>query len=195
MSNKKDLSEFALFESLQKYLTTRIETSRGVTSIREEEKGPLRPRQERYKIVQYDCHDIKVTVSSTAPTEPEFPAVVFMGLALFVNFKDNEEKILERWKGTNLPKVETKYAPQRIEPAKKPPRNYFPRGNKEYFPVITEDERSHGYYLLPGQHIIYEMNVLLAECLDLTDMKLWVEGTVSRRHLYHISKEVRIEKG
>lgn len=194
MSSKKDLSEFALFESLQKYLTTRIETSRGVTNISEEERGPLRPRQSRYKTVQYDCYDIEVTVSNTAPTEPEFPAIVFMGLALFVNFKNNEEEILERWRHTNLPKVDSKYAP-RIKPAKNQPRNYFPRGSKEYFPVITEDERSHGYYLLPGQYIVYEMNVLLDECLDLTDMKLWVEGTMSRRHLYHISKEVRIENG
>lgn len=195
MSNKKDLSEFAFFESLQKYLTTRIETSRGVTNISEEERGPLRPRQSRYKIVQYDCHDIKVTVSNTAPTEPEFPAVIFMGLALFVNFKNNEENILKRWHDERLPKIEQKYAPQYSKTVNTLPRNYFPRGNKEYFPIITEDERSHGYYLLPGQHIVYEMNVLLAECLDLNDMKLWVEGTVSRRHLYHISKEVRLENG
>lgn len=192
MSNKKDLSEFALFENLQKYLTTRIETSRGVTSIREEERGPLRPRQERYKIVQYDCHDIKVTVSNTAPTEPKFPAVVFMGLALFVNFKDNEENVLKRWHDKKLPKVELKYAPQHVETVKTLPRNYFPRGNKEYFPVITEDERRHGYYLLSGQSITYDMNVLLAECLDLSDMKLWVEGTISRRHLFHCQKEIML---
>ncbi len=143
------------------------------------------------RIVEYDCHDIEVTVSNIAPTEPNYPTVVFMGLAMFVNFKDNEDKILHRWQHNNMPKVATKYAP-RIKPAKTFPRNYFPRGNKEYFPIITDDERNHGYYLLPGQHIIYEMNVFLAECLDLTDMKLWVEGTVSRRHLYHISKEVSL---
>jgi len=192
MSNKKDLSEFALFESLQKYLTTCIETSRGVTNIREEERGPLRPRQSRYKIVQYDCHDIKVTVSNTAPTEPEFPAIVFMGIALFVNFHNNEEKILKRWHDERLPKIDMKNAPQTRDKVVSNPRNQFPLTNGKYFPNVTDDERSHGYYLLPGQHIIYEMNVLLAECLDLTDMKLWVEGTVSRRHLYHISKEVSL---
>ncbi len=192
MSNEKDLSEFSLFESLQQYLTTRIETSRGVTSIREEERGPLRPRQERYKIVQYDCHNIKVTVSSTAPTEPEFPAVVFMGLALFVNFKDNEENILKRWHDERLPKVELKNAPQTRDKVGSNPKNQFPLTNGKYFPVITEDERSHGYYLLPGQSITYDMNVLLAECLDLSDMKLWVEGTISRRHLFHCQKEIML---
>lgn len=195
MLNKNDLSEFALFESLQKYLTTSIETSRGVTSIEVEEKGPLLPRQKRYRMEQYDCHDIKVTVSNTAPTEPEFPAVVFMGLALFVGFPKDEDKILQRWHKVNIPKVDMKNAPQNMDDIRITTRNYFPRMSGKYFPNVTADESSHGYFLFPGSHIVYEMNVLLAECSDLNDMKLWVEGTVSRRHLYHISKEVRIENG
>jgi len=195
MPNKIDLSEFALFESLKKYLTTSIETSRGVVKIIEKEQVPLGMRKPPDRIVECDCHDIRVTVSNTAPSEPEYPAVVFTGLALFVDFKENEDKILKRWHDERLPEVELKYAPQTRDKVGITTRNYFPRMSGKYFPNITDDERSHGYYLLPGQHIVYEMNVLLAECLDLNDMKLWVEGTVSRRHLYHISKEVRIENG
>jgi len=191
MSNKKDLSEFALFESLQKYLTTRIETSRGVVKIIEKEQVPLGMRKPPDRIVEYDCHDIEVTVSNTAPTEPEFPAVVFMGLALFVNFKDNEDEILHRWHENNMPKINLQNAPQTVDDIRITTRNYFPRMSGKYFPNVTADESSHGYFLFPGSHIAYEMNVLLAECLDLSDMKFWVEGTVSRRHLYHISKEVR----
>ena len=191
MSDKKDLNEFALFENLQKYLTTRIETLRGFTNITVEERDPIRMRVQ-HKIVQYDCHDIKVTVSNIAPTQLELPKVVFMGLALFVNFRDNQDKVLQRWREKNLPKVDLQNTPQTREKVVSNPRNQFPPTNGKYFPYVTDDERSHGYYLLPGQYIIYEMNVLLAECLDLSDMKLWVEGTVSRRHLYHISKEVSL---
>ena len=192
MSNTIDPNDFALYKNLQKYLNTRIETSRGIVNIREEERVPFGQRRKPARIVQYDCHDIKVTVSNTAPTEPRFPAVVFMGLALFVNFKDNEEKILRRWNDMKLPKVDLNNAPQSVDDIRITSRNYFPRGNKKYFPVITEGERSHGYYLLSGQSITYDMNVLLAECLDLDDMKLWVEGTISRRHLFHCQKEIML---
>ena len=192
MSDKKELDEYILFDNLNQYLETRIETSRSIVSIKKHREGPLLPRQERYRFVPYDCHEIKVIVSNVATTEPRCPAVVFIGLVLFINFKENEDMILQRWRDSNLPIVNLKNAPQFVESPKILPWNYFPRGHGQYFPVITEDERRQGYFLLPGQSISYEMNVLLSECLNINDMKLKVEANISRRHLYHCQKEIII---
>jgi hypothetical protein len=96
MSNKIDLNEFTVFENLKKYLTTSVEVSRGIVNITEKEQPVSFPqRQPPDRIVQYDCHDIKVTISNTAPTEPDFPTVVFMGLVLFVNRSEEHTSELQ----------------------------------------------------------------------------------------------------
>ncbi len=181
---------YSLLQGLQKYLSTKLEISRGVVKKRVRDTVGVGRRKEPDRIVEYDCHDIKVTVSNTAPTEPQWPAVVFTGIALVVNAKDNQDAIFKRWHESNLPKIDLKYAPQGREGSRETIRNYFPHTNKEYFPLITEDERSHGYYLFPGQSITYEMNVLFAECLDFSDVDIRVEATLSRRHLFHFTEEL-----
>ena len=193
----KALDEYAFVQNLYKYLNTRIETSRGVVNVREERSGQLKPREERYRTVQYDCHDIRVTISNIAPTEPAYPLVVFTGVALVVKLKGNEEKAFKRWHDSHLPKVDLRKAPQHIEQAKQPPHNYFPsQGNRiseyDYFPIITGDEQRHGYFLFPSHSIVYETNVLLAECLYLSDIDISVEGTISRRHLFHFARDLTI---
>lgn len=192
MANKAENNEFEFIKNFHKYLTTKIETSRNVANIRVEKRDPGRPFRVEHSIVQYDCHDIRVTVSNTAPTEPKFPAVVFMGVALFVDFGKNQDKVLQRWKEFNMPKVDLKNADQSVDDIRIGLKNQFPSTREKYFPKITHDERSHGYSLFPGESITYDMNVLLAECLELKDMKLWVEGTISRRHLYHLTKEISL---
>ena len=187
MMNEVDFP--SILKELQKHLATNIETSRGVVKIRESEQVPFGQRKPPDRIVEYDCHDIKVTVSNIAPMEPQWPAVVFTGIALVVNAKDNQDAIFKRWHESRLPKIDLKYAPQGRQSSRETIRNYFPHTNKEYFPLITDDERSHGYYLLPGQSITYEMDVLFAECLDFSDVDIRVEATLSRRHLFHFTKE------
>ena len=101
------------------------------------------------RLVDYECHDINVTVSNTASNEPQWPKVVFTGIALAFDTKSNQEDILKRWHENHLPKVDLKNAPQ--APEFIPRRNYFPHTKQSYFPNITPDEGSHGYYLFPGQ--------------------------------------------
>lgn len=189
MSSKTELSEFALFDNLQKYLTTHIEASRGVAEIKVEERDPVRIHVS-HRTVEYDCHDIRLIVSNNAPTEPEYPKVVFTGLALFVDFGKEQDKVLRRWKEYNLPKVDLKNSDQTVDVVSINPRNQFPPTNNKYFPNSTHDEKGHGYSLFPGEYISYDMNVLLAECMDLSEMKIWVEATISRRHLFHFAKEI-----
>lgn len=115
---------------------------------------------------------------------------MFTGIALIFNTKNNQEDILKRWKEKNLPEVDLKNAPQHPSHPQMIHPNYFPRTQQTYFPDITEDEGSHGYFLLPGQSITYKMNVLFAECLEFSDVDIRVEATLSRRHLFHFAKEL-----
>ena len=163
---------YPLLQGLQKYLSTKLKVSRGVVKKRVRDTVGVGRRKEPDRIVEYDCHDIKVTVSNTAPTEPQWPAVVFTGIALVFNAKSNHEDILKRWNENHLPKVDLKNAPQAPDDIRITRRNYFPHTNQTYFPSITYDEGSHGYFLFPGQSITYEMNVLFAECLDFSDIEL-----------------------
>ena len=189
MLNKDVPDELTMLEDLQKYLVTRIETSRGICKINVDERDSVRSRV-THRVVEYDCHDIKITVNNTAPTVPKYPTVAFMGLALFVNFKQDENVIFQRWKTMNLPKVDLKNTDQSVDVVSRNPQNQFPLTKEKYFPRSTHVEQSHGYSLFPGESITWDMNVLLSECIDLKDMNLWVEATISRRHLYHVAKEI-----
>ena len=73
MMNEVDFH--SVLQELQKYLVTNIETSRGVVKIRESEQVPFGQRKPPDRIVEYDCHEIKVTISNTAPMEAQCPAV------------------------------------------------------------------------------------------------------------------------
>ena len=61
----------------------------------------------------------------------------------------------------------------------------FERVNAEEFPMMTPNEKNHGYFLYPSQSIVFEMNI---EPKDLQHVR--VEGTLSRRHLFHQVKEL-----
>ena len=85
----------------------------------------------------------------------------------------------------------------KIDLTNAPQSNPFPPDKAERvdlptYPPFTPDERKHGYILFPGQSITYEFNLTAKECPDVTQIKLWAEGTISRRHLLHHSKEIII---
>ena len=178
MVSQTKLDEFdayALLKSLGNFLEAGIEVSSGII----ERKAP---RGDRRETIQYEGHTIKVTVRNTAPTESNWPVVVFTGVGLEVKFK--RVSVLTSMK--RHMKVDLTNAPQ---------SNPFPRSGVQRidgfsFPYITSDEKRHGYVLYPGESIIYEMNVTNKGCPDINDMNFWVEGNVSRRHLLHFNKEL-----
>lgn len=177
---------YGMFRSLGAYLKTTIETSSGVIERK------VRHGAER-KIIEDEGHRIKVTVSNTAPAEPLWPSIVFTGIGLVAEFghhpkssvraREGQEILRKMKKGERL-KVDTTQAPQ-LNPFR---REGAVRIDDKTFPHITDDEKKHGDYLFPGQSIVYELNVLSKECPDVKDVHLWVEGTLSRRHLFHFSK-------
>ncbi len=64
-------------------------------------------------------------------------------------------------------------------------------GGREAFPVVTSDEQAHGEVLFPGESVVYEIKTTKA---DLPYLDIRVEGSVSRRHLFHISQPMEILK-
>ncbi len=58
------------------------------------------------------------------------------------------------------------------------------------FPLMTSDEESHGYCLFPGDSMMYKFTVLCEEFANTDDLNLWVEGTLSRRHLLHFQRRL-----
>ncbi len=95
---------------------------------------------------------------------------------------------VQRMKNQGALKIDLTNAPQRNPfPPEKAERVDLPT----YAP-FTQDERKHGYILFPGESITYEFNLTAKECPDINQIKLWAEGTISRRHLLHHSKEIAI---
>lgn len=53
------------------------------------------------------------------------------------------------------------------------------------FPAYTDDEQSHGHILFPGERLVFVVDIS-EDQLPYLDIR--VEGSVSRRHLLHLSK-------
>ncbi|MFC1980835.1 hypothetical protein ACFLVN_01125 [Chloroflexota bacterium] len=166
---------FSLFQSLGNYLKTDIETSYGTVE---------KLRRHGVK-VQEEGHSVNITVSNTAPVEPKWLLVVFTGVGIAFNPK--------RWNTSIIMKRSTSYkadllnAPQGGGWDLLKDKQQFQKVDVEQYPMMTSDERKHGFSLYPGQSIVFETNI---EPEDLKN--IWVEGTLSRRHLFHFTKEVSV---
>jgi hypothetical protein len=128
---------------------------------------------------------VEVTLSNTASPEG-WPRIVFLGVALRVFAK--EGGVLE---GRHLSPEAVKSWVRRdpeTGPGRrlvKPPNPDLARGfiaGPQLFPDLTDDERSHGEALFPGQSLIYEVR---AETELLPHLEFRVEWNLSRRHLTH----------
>ncbi len=163
MSNDS-FATVALWEDLQGYMVTKMEL--GAPEVVTDNNR------------QYEACKVIVTVSNTAPDDPDFPRIVFMGVGLSVaDLKrgDRGDNVLPKWAkqvqrpGTGAP----------------PPQGVGPKYLRLFgggFPEITSDENQHGDVLFPGQTVTYMVNVPTS---DIPYFKFRVEGTVSRRHLFH----------
>jgi len=64
-------------------------------------------------------------------------------------------------------------------------------GREGAFPAATSDEQAHGEVLFPGESVVYEIKISEA---SLPYLDIRVEGSVSRRHLFHISQPMEALK-
>jgi len=69
-------------------------------------------------------------------------------------------------------------------------KQQFQKVDVGQYPMMTLEERKHGFSLYPGQSIVSEMNI---EPEDLNN--ICVEGTLLRRHLFHQYKELQESAG
>lgn len=133
---------------------------------------------------QYEGHNTEITVSNTAPSDTDWPLVVFTGIGLAFKSGKYGNSVTRMKRVTNL-KVDLSNAPQG--------GSSYPLQIKqmeitqgENFPNVTSDERKHGFYLFRGQSIKYGMTLPVEQLSDMC-----IQGTLSRRHLFHYTKELR----
>jgi hypothetical protein len=179
------MDEFDAYASLKilgKYLNTDV----GITCGKIDRM--VRKTNGRREPVLADGFNIKATISNNAPAEPDYPMIVFMGVGFKFQLPKASSTSIQRMKKQGALKIDLTNAPQSNPfPPEKAERVDLPT-----YPPFTPDERKHGYILFPSESITYEFNLTAKECPDVTQIKLWAEGTISRRHLYHHSKEILI---
>jgi len=168
-----ELDVYDSFKTLGNFLKTDIESSFGMVE---------KLRRHGVK-VQEEGHLVKITVSNTAPVEATWPLIVFTGVGIAFNPKKyNNSTIMKR--ATNY-KADLSNAPQGGGWDLLKDKQHSQKVDVGEYPMITSDERSHGFSLYPGQSIVFEM---IIEPEDLKYVR--VEGTLSRRHLFHQVKEL-----
>ena len=181
-NNSNEIDAYMSLKKLGGYLKTDV----GITCGKIERM--VRKSSRGRELVLSDGYNVKATISNTAATESDYPMIVFMGVGLKVQFPKTSHKSIQKMKNESTLKVDLTNAPQSNPfPPDEATRVDFPD-----YPPFTPDERKHGYILFPSQSITYDLSLTAKECPDITQIKLWAEGTISRRHLLHHSKEIAV---
>jgi hypothetical protein len=135
---------------------------------------------------------VKVIVSNTAPATPDWPKIVFIGVRLSVI------SLGETGNVSPLQFIVRQVKPDETPALQEPPwqqddkfkellQMHYIQG--PYFPDATPDERTHGEVLFPGQSVVFEMDV---PPQVIPYLQFHVDGTVSRRHLFHYQETLVI---
>ena len=136
---------------------------------------------------------VKTTISNIAPVEATWPMIVFSG----VNLVSNSVEIrrgAQAWADQNHFKVDFTKAPQ--QHAKLPITQFLElmkplAGSTDAYPAVTGDEVKHGYFLFPGQSLVFEIGVNTENPPSVKDLGFWVQGSLSWRHLFHTLQQVK----
>jgi len=126
-----------------------------------------------------DGVDLTILVRNDAPPREDGVQVVFMGVGLYIIDTRDPADMLIRWT-ENI--VSSRPSDQQDLRQRYQKGTWF---TGDRFITETENEESFGEILFPGESVLYEMHIP-NEWLPYTEIK--VEGSVSRRHLFHISK-------
>ena len=126
----------------------------------------------------------EIQVSNEAPLSVEGSEVVFLGVGLII--VDGRERAHTNWTS----KVRLLSKPEQNSRAR---QNYTRGefvigGNGARFPAVTSDENGHGQVLFPGERLIFEIDTTETQ---LPYLNISIEGSVSRRHLLHLSRPMK----
>lgn len=122
---------------------------------------------------------VTVLVRNDAPLRKDGGLVVFTGVGLHII--DGSEHADSHLRWTRDIKLNRPSDQQNL-------RQSYQKGawvTGEQFTAVTPNEQTFGQTLFPGESVVYEMQIP-EKYLPYTEIK--VEGTVSRRHLFHISR-------
>ena len=119
-----------------------------------------------------------IKVCNDAPVSPDGGDIVFLGVGLRII--DGRERGGRKWAS----KVTKSRPADNLELRQKYNEGTWIGGTGTSFPAVTADEQSHGEVLFPEECVEYEIKTSKAE---LPYLDILVEGSVSRRHLFHIS--------
>lgn len=127
---------------------------------------------------------VKIKVCNDAPESLDGGDVVFLGVGLSIVYDSRYDSRKGRMSAFK------KMMPSDIEKLhnKELHKKYSQRtwlGDGGIFPVVTANEASLGDTLFPGDNVTYELTTTKA---DLPYLDIRVEGSLSRRHLLHISQ-------
>ena len=172
--NEGNNSHLDLYRQFRSYLKTQTELSSFESTQKETGRQQVLTK-------------VKVMVSNRAPAVPDWPRIVFTGVGLTVILLGEPEN-------TWPPKVVIRREEPEETPASQGPpwqqddkfkgliQTRYQRVNGRDFPDPTSDEMTHGEVLLPGQSVIFEMDI---PPQVVPRLEFQVDGTVSRRHLFH----------
>jgi hypothetical protein len=126
-----------------------------------------------------------VKVYNDAPVSPDGGDIVFLGVGLRITV-GRESNGMGR-----VPTPNKSRPSDQTELRRKYNEGTWIGGTGGSFPEATADEQSHGEVLFPGESVVYEIKTSKG---DLPYLDIRVEGSVSRRHLFHISQPMEALK-
>ncbi len=126
-----------------------------------------------------DGVDLTILVRNDAPPREDGVQVVFMGVGLnIIDTRDPADTLI-----ISTENIVSSRPSDRQDLHQRYEKGTWFTG--ERFIAGTENEESFGEILFPGESVLYEIHIP-SELLPYAEIK--VEGSVSRRHLFHISR-------
>jgi len=130
-----------------------------------------------------------IKVYNDAPESPDGGDIVFLGVGLRITV--GSERGSQRGSNYWPSRIKKSRPSEKIELRQKYNEGTWVGGTDNSFPAATADEQSHGEVLFPGEIVVYEIKISES---DLPYLDVRVEGSVSRRHLFHISQPMETLK-
>jgi hypothetical protein len=130
-----------------------------------------------------------IKVYNDAPASPDGGDIVFLGVGLRITV--GSERGSQRGSAYWPSKISKSRPSDHMDLRQKYNEGTWVGGRGGSFPKATADEQSHGEVLFPGESVVYEIKTSEAE-LPYLDIR--VEGSVSRRHLFHVSQPMEALK-
>ena len=131
---------------------------------------------------EYEAVNARIIATNSVPDKGNWALIVFLGLGVSVLDSKQGDGNLPRWARSQQIHPPEPYAGHdESEP------NYQRVVSSESMPVTTSDEERFGVALFPQQSVTFEFEVPVE---NLPYVSFRVEGTLSRRHMFHHQQEL-----